>query len=158
MRLNSLVPGTVRRLIADVQGASAVEFSLIAPFLVLGAFSTVDAGMAVYDKMMITQAMRAGAQSAIAAEDAATVQAVVETTASENFTVASGAANPGELSVSVGSYCACADDLSTTVNCLNVCPSGGSPHQFYDLAATLEFDGVILPNFTLSGEMTVLAQ
>ncbi|MEM9588941.1 MAG: TadE/TadG family type IV pilus assembly protein [Planctomycetota bacterium] len=58
-------------LAQDKRGVSAVEFSLLAPFLVMGAISTVDAGMAVYDKMMITQVLRSGAHSAIAAESEA---------------------------------------------------------------------------------------
>lgn len=148
----------LRRVAPAERGVSAVEFSLLAPFLVLGTFSTVDAGMAVYDKMMMTQVLRSGAQSAIAAKDEATVLSILQDTAAENFTVATGAPAPGELSLAVSSYCACGDALGVAIGCTGICTSGSAPHRFYDLDASMEFDGVILPTFTLSGDMAVLAQ
>lgn len=139
------------------RGVSAVEFSLLSPVLVLGAFATVDAGMAVYDKMMISQVLRAGAHSAIAAETEASVLTILQDTAADNFTVASGAPAPGELSLAVNSYCACPEAFGTAVACTTSCAGSVAPSQFYDISASMEFDGVLLPNFTLNGEMVVLA-
>jgi pilus assembly protein CpaE len=140
------------------RGVSAVEFSLLSPVLVLGAFATVDAGMAVYDKMMISQVLRAGAHSAIAAETESSVLTILRDTAADNFTVATGAPAAGELSLAVNSYCACPDALTTAVACTATCTGAVPPSQFYDISASMEFDGVLLPNFTLDGEMVVLAQ
>ncbi len=139
-------------------GVSAVEFSLLAPFLVLGAFATADTGMAVYDKMMMSQVLRSGAHAAIAAEDEAAVLTILQDTASDNFTVAAGAPAPGELSLAVTSYCACPDALETVVACTATCTSGGPPNEFYDINASMEFDGILLPNFILAGEMAVLSE
>ena len=139
-------------------GVSAVEFSLLAPMFVIGGFLMVDTGRAVFDKMMITQALRAGAHSAIAAQSEAAVQQIVVDTASENFTVVTGAPAAGQLGVTVSSYCVCPSDFTTTVSCSSTCTGGSSPNQFYDLSAEMEFVGVMLPNFSLSGEMSVLAQ
>lgn len=140
------------------RGVSAVEFALLAPFLVVGVFSTVDAGMAVYDKMMITQVLRAGAHSAIGAQSEAAVLTILQDTAADNFTVVAGTPGAGELGVSVNSYCICPEAMATPVDCTAACTAGASPNEFYDLAATLEFDGVMLPAFTLSGEIAVIAQ
>ena len=153
----SMIP-LFRRLATCQAGVSAVEFSLLAPFMTIGALSTVDAGMAVYDKMMMTQVLRAGSHSAIGASSLAEVQAILETTASDNFTVAQGVAQPGELSLGVTQYCICPEDMTAVVVCTATCNGGADPAQFYDLTASLEFDGVMLPGFTLSGEMKVMAQ
>jgi Flp pilus assembly protein TadG len=136
-----------------------VEFSLLAPFMVVGGLSTVDAGMAIYDKMMISQVLRAGSHSAIAAESVADVRSILETTAADNFTVAAGdPAPPGELALDVTEFCACPEALGTEVACTATCADGVTPTRFYDLTASLEFNGVMLPNFTLAGEMSVMAQ
>lgn len=140
------------------KGASAVEFALLSPVLVVGTFATVDAGMAVYDKMMITQVLRAGAQSAIAGRSEASVLAVLEDTASANFTVAGTTPAPGELVLDVTTHCSCPDALTTPVSCSVLCVGSASPNEFYDLSASVEFTGVILPTFTLSGEIVVMAQ
>lgn len=147
-----------RRTRRDESGVSAVEFSLLAPFMVLGVFSTVDAGMAVYDKMMISQVLRAGSHAAIAGEAVADVRTILEATAADNFTVATGAPNAGELALDVVQYCNCPDNLGIVVACGTPCDGGGNPTQFYELSASLLFDGVMLPSFTLDGEMSVIAQ
>lgn len=148
----------VRRAAACTAGVSAVEFSLLAPFMVVGAISTVDAGMAVYDKMMISQVLRAGSHSAIAAENVDDVRTILEATAADNFTVAAGDPAPGELALDVTQYCACPEALATEVACTATCADDVTPTRFYDLTASLEFNGVMLPNFTLAGEMSVMAQ
>lgn len=140
------------------KGTSAVEFALMSPVLVIGTFATVDAGMAVYEKMMVTQILRAGAQTAIAGKSEATVLSVLKDTAAANFTVAGATPAPGELVLSVGSYCSCPGLLGTPVSCSTLCASTTPPNEFYDLSATIQFTGVILPSFTLSGEMIIMAQ
>lgn len=148
----------VRACLADVRAVSAVEFSLLSPVLVLGTFATVDAGMMVYDKMMMSQVLRAGAQSAIAGANEAAILTILEDTASDNFTIASGAPSAGELSLAVVTHCACSSDLSVIVNCSSLCVGGFTPTEFYDLTATVDFDGVILPSMTLAAEISVMAQ
>lgn len=148
----------LKRLFRREDGVSAVEFSLLAPFLVIGGISTVDAGMAVYDKMMITQVLRAGAHSAISAESEAAMLTILEQTAGDNFTLADDTPEIGELSVDVISYCVCPSDMTTQVDCTTVCTGGVDTSEFYRLSAVTEFDSVVLPNFTLSGSIDVIAQ
>jgi Flp pilus assembly protein TadG len=47
-------------------GASAVEFALVLPLLVLLSFGIIEFSMALYDKAMITNASREGARAGIA--------------------------------------------------------------------------------------------
>ena len=145
------------QVVRDRRGVSAVEFSLLAPFLVMGAISTIDAGMAVYDKMMITQVLRSGAHTAIAAESEAQMRAILEATAQDNFTVAQGAPNIGELAVNVTSYCVCPEATGTPVSCTTTCTGGTLPNEFYQLSADMEFDSILLPNFNLSNSLDVIA-
>lgn len=152
------IVGTLLGALHDRRGVSAVEFSLIAPVLVLGGFATVDAGMAVYEEMMITQTLRSGAHLAIQAESEAQVLAVLQALASENFTVASGTPAVGELSAAVTSYCICPDATGTPVACTSICTGGGAPNRFYSLSASKQFTGVMLPAMTLSGSIDVIAQ
>ena len=159
--LHNILPtlrGLCQRVRRCTQGVSAVEFSLLAPFMVVGAFSTVDAGRAVYDKMMINQVLRAGAHSAIAAQSEAAVLQILQDTASENFTVVTGTPAAGQLGISVSSYCVCPADFATPVNCSTICVPDVDTIQFYDLTAQMEFVGVMLPNIALSGAMSVMAQ
>lgn len=157
-RCLSHIVSQARDLVRDKRGVSAVEFSLLAPFLVMGAISTVDAGMAVYDKMMITQVLRSGAHSAIAAESEAQMLAILEATAQDNFTLAQGTPNQGELALGVNSYCVCPEATGTQVSCVTTCTGGSTPNEFYQLSAELEFDSILLPNFNLNGSLDVISQ
>lgn len=148
----------IRRLWSDLRGVSAVEFALVAPLLVFGSISTVDAGIAVYEKMMIGQVLRSGAHLAIAADSVADVQTMLEATAADNFTVASGTPADGELAVAVTNYCICAADTSTQVTCTTTCSGGADPLEFYTLSADKTYTGLFLPAFQLSGTIDVLAQ
>ncbi len=156
------LPRKIRRgfrdFAANVSGLSAVEFSLLAPFLTIGAISTVDAGMMAYEKMMISQSLRAGAQSAIAAKTESVVRTIIESTAGENFTVAVGAPVGDELGVSVSQYCICPDAPGVQIDCSTTCSGAASAERFYDLSASKSFAGVILSGFTISGQMSVTAQ
>lgn len=147
------------RLLRCTAGVSATEFALLAPVLVLGAFATADAGMAIYEKMMIGQALRAGAQSAMAGADEERVRAVLDEVAAENFALAGdGQAASGVLSIGVSIYCACAGETFVQVDCTAVCGSGVGTSRFYRLTAAKTFDGVILPAFGLDSSIDVAAR
>lgn len=148
----------MKQVLRHDHGVSAVEFALLSPILVLGSFATVDAGMAVYEEMMISNTLRSGAHLAISAESEAQILSVLQTVAAENFTVASGTPATGELSATVANYCICPTDGSAEVNCTTTCSSGADPQEFYTLSASKEFVGIILPDFTLSGTIDVMAQ
>lgn len=155
-------PRRLRRLLGDLvrssAGVSAVEFAILSPFLVLGCFGMVDTGMAVYERMMISQVLRAGAQPAFQGFNDAVVLTVLEETAAENFTVAAGEATGDEVAVGVESHCACPGDAAVGVACGSTCESGSVAFRLYRLTAEKQFVGVILPDFRLSGSLEVMQQ
>ena len=141
----------------DRRGVSAVEFALIAPVLVIGSFATIDAGMAVYEEMMITQALRSGAHLAITAQDAAQILNIVNAVASENFQVAQGTPSPGDLSTAITRYCVCPGVSTAQISCNSTCTGNVPPTQLFTISATKQFVGVLLPEMTLSGTIDVVA-
>ena len=158
------MPALLRRLLGCAAGVSAVEFALLAPVLIIGAFSTADAGMAIYDRMMMGQALRAAAQRVMSGADEDDVRAVLREVASQNFVIAQdgvtqdGVTQDGALSIGVSRYCACPGATFVQIGCTAVCTSGLGASEFYRLTASKTFDGVMLPDFGLSGTVTVLAE
>ena len=150
--------GLLARLIRCTAGVSAVEFAILSPFLVLGTFGMVDTGMAIYQRMMMNQVLRAGAQPALRGSNESVVRSVLEATASENFTVADGEATGDELALDVETSCACPGNAVVGVGCATVCDSGSIALRFYRLSASMTFQGVMLPEFTLSGALEVMQQ
>ena len=146
------------RLLHCVAGVSAVEFALVAPVLVLGAFSMVDTGMAIYQRMMMNQVLRAGAQPAVQGANESVVRSVLEETAAENFTVADGEASGDQLELDVETSCACPGDADAGVMCGAVCESGTPSLRLYRLTASKTFQGVMLPEFTLFYSLEVMQQ
>ena len=62
-------PGRLRRFIAGngdgVRGMAAIEFSIVAPLMVLMLVGTVDAGSAIYRKMQVQAGVHAGTRYAM---------------------------------------------------------------------------------------------
>ena len=54
-----------KRFLKKSKGASAVEFAIILPMLVLLVFGIIELSFALYDKAMITNASREGARVGI---------------------------------------------------------------------------------------------
>ena len=63
-------------------GASAVEFALILPVLLLLLLGIIDFGRLTYERLTVTQAAFEGARASGFKRDTATVTAIVNTTAS----------------------------------------------------------------------------
>ena len=68
-KLTSLLPAE--------RGASAVEFALLVPVLIIALLGTVDVGRALTEQMALGSLLRTGAQSAIAGGDVSTVKRVL---------------------------------------------------------------------------------
>jgi pilus assembly protein CpaE len=124
----------------------------------MGAFTMIDTGMAVYEKMMINQVLRAGAQPAFSGAEESEVLETLQQSAAANFSVASGDAQEAELALAVESYCACPGEASGEVACTAPCGSGGAAFRFYRLTAAKTFQGVMLPAFTLAGALEVMSE
>lgn len=153
----------VGRLLRSATGVSAVEFAILAPLLVLGAFGTADAGRAIYQRMMIGQSLRAAAQLAMAGADEDAVRSVFQEVASENFTIApegtdASNADGDTLAIAVQSYCACPSQSFVQIGCTTVCSTGIAATRFYRLFAGKSFDGIMLPDFPISGAIDVMVE
>lgn len=99
-----------RRLIAERDGAVAVESVFLLPLLLLLAIGLVDVGLAVYQTNVLTSAARAGVAIAAA-----------RPTDSEGMRTAvlAAAPVPATASVDVSRVCACPD--GTPVACTATC-------------------------------------
>jgi len=62
----------IRAFTRNDTGASAIEFAMISTFLAILLLNVIDIGIFMFRKMEITGAVRAGAQYALVAKDAAT--------------------------------------------------------------------------------------
>jgi len=59
-------------------GTAAVEFALVLPVFLMVIFSTLEFGMALYNKNVLTNASREGARSGIVARDATITDSMVD--------------------------------------------------------------------------------
>jgi Flp pilus assembly protein TadG len=59
-------------------GTAAVEFALVLPVFLMVVFSTLEFGMALYNKNVLTNASREGARSGIVARDATITDSMVD--------------------------------------------------------------------------------
>jgi Flp pilus assembly protein TadG len=138
------------------EGVSAVEFAFFAPVLFFLLIATVDIGLAAYERMTIDQALRAGAQSAMANQDEDTILHVLEMTAAKNFTVSTDTASAGDdvLIVSVDRLCTCPAS-STVVTCSTICSGTVPTFVYYRLSATKTYKGMVLPAINFSPSVLV---
>ncbi len=150
--------GPLDRLLRCVAGVSAVEFAIVSPVLVLGTFGVTDTGMAIYERMMMNQVLRAGAQPALQGANESVVLDVRKQAATGNFSVADGAATGDELELGVETSCACPGDAAVSATCGATCDSGTPALRFYRLTAAKSFQGVLLPEFNLSYSLEVMQQ
>ena len=135
-------------------GSSAVEFALVAPVLFFSLLASIDVGLAVNERMIVDQALRAGAEQAMADPGATAVKSVAEYAAMQSFSVGESGGPLGEISITVNEYCAC-PATTTNVSCSITCSSGGNPYRFYDLSATKTYNSMIIPEMTFNSNMTV---
>jgi Flp pilus assembly protein TadG len=72
---------TVKNLWKENHGASAVEFAIVLPLLLILVFGMIEFGLIIYDQQVITNASREGARFAINAEgkSGSSVQTVIST-------------------------------------------------------------------------------
>ena len=150
---------TLRR---NDDGASAIEFGLIAPVMFFALLATIDIGMAVNERMIVDQSLRAGAEQAMYDPGAETVKAVAANAARQAFAVDGTGGSLGNMSINVTEYCACPSAASTPVACNSLCTTaaGGStsPYKYYSLAGQKTYDSIIIPTMTFNSNITVMVR
>jgi Flp pilus assembly protein TadG len=104
----------MRRADGSQQGASAVEFALLAPLFVALLFGIVEFGSVIYTKGMLTHASREGARFGVVytipRRSAAEIQAIVR-----NYLDTTGLTNPATVAVT-GAGGASESQLTVRVN------------------------------------------
>jgi len=147
-------------LAKDDTGAAAIEFAILAPVLVLSLLATRDVGFGISEWMHMDHSLRAGAESAMRDPGKDNVKKVIESVASDEFTIASGSGSASShLSVDVDRFCACPESLSATVSCAeeddDACADEADPSVFYRLTVEKQFTTVLLPAFPLNTSVLV---
>lgn len=112
-------------------GASAVEFALISTVLAIIVLNIVDIGIFMFRKMEITGAVRAGAQYALVAKDAAT-DALIEGVVEDSTDL------DGVIPVVDSTQCGCSTGGTLFTCTSGSCGSGttGRKHYYTQIDAT----------------------
>lgn len=131
-------------VVSAERGASAIEFALLAPVLVLALLGTVDVGRALTEQMTIGSLLRTGAQAAIAGGDAASIEQVLNT-----------AKNDASVSVNVTRFCACPENTQSPVDGSTTCAGSEPTSVYYSLDAEKAYSGIFLPGMLLSRSLQV---
>lgn len=126
------------------QGASAIEFALLAPVLIIALLGTVDVGRALTEQMALGSLLRTGAQSAIAGGDVSTVGQVLRAVKDDD-----------SVSVNVAQICACPESPQAAVACSTTCAGPGPTAVYYSLVAEKAFSGILMPGRNLSRSIQV---
>ncbi|MXQ10689.1 TadE/TadG family type IV pilus assembly protein [Microvirga makkahensis] len=138
----------------DQRGVAAVEFALFAPILIGGLLSMVDIGLAVTERMNLDHVLRAGVHAAMAGREEQAILKVLETTASEHFSLAgstpeTSTGNPVTLRVT----CMCSGENGTE-EC-TACAGSNRAHVYYRLSAEKLYNGVFLKELRLQTSIEV---
>lgn len=138
MRRNSTItaerPGWMRRIRRSNRGVAAIEFALIVPILLILMLGLIDYGLAMFTKMELTGAVRAGAQLALSDKDDIDKikQAVVDAT------------NNAIPLASVSAVQTCKCDDETTVTCGDDCGDSSDNRYFMTITASQVFSYIFL--------------
>jgi pilus assembly protein CpaE len=152
-----------RALLSDEGGASAIEFALVLPILVLACLATVDVGLAINERMEIDHSLRAGSEGAMRDLGEEEVHDLIDAVASEVFTVRSEDEDEGEIDVSsngldvtVERFCTCPESVGAAVSCTaGNCADEAKPYLYYRLSAEKDFATILLPTIPLESSLLV---
>lgn len=123
------IHGRFRALLSDRDGASAVEFALIAPVLLAGLLGAVDVGTALSERMAMDHVLRSAAKVAMTDAGLTEVQRVLE-----------GLADGEGFAVIAELYCPCPGNPACSGPCAD--PTG---YNAYRLSASKTYESLITP-------------
>ena len=145
-----LLRACLRRASECVAGVAAIEFAIIAPVLVLAVLCTVDLGLAIYRKMQVENAARAGAEYALLNGFSTTVisSAVMQATGLSGIN-----ASPAPTQ-----FCGCASNSGiSTIDCSSTCAGGIAPGTYVSVSAQATYT-TIVPYPVIANSFTFTAQ
>ncbi|MEO5337543.1 MAG: pilus assembly protein [Magnetospirillum sp. WYHS-4] len=142
--------GIIRRWVGNERGASAVEFALLAPTLLVVAMGVIDLGLGMFHKMELAGAARAGAQYAILkGYSSSTIQTVVQ-----------GSTNLTGITVVSSRSCECSNGStpSGTAPSCTCSGSGVTVQKFISVTASYSYTPIFAyfkPTYSLAETVTV---
>jgi Flp pilus assembly protein TadG len=143
------MPTGIKKGVFANAGTAAIEFALVAPFLLILLAGTIEIGFSIWQQMEVYAAAEAGAGYAIKnGWDASAISSAVVNATDETTITASPA--PVE-------FCGCpATSGVTTVACTATCTGGYTPSVYAKVSASIPHP-VILSNLGLPIPATLTA-
>lgn len=133
----------LRPLIGDISGGAAVEFGLIAPFMiavVLGVSASVEL---IHDYHVMRRAVSSGTQLLMTTD--------ADTAAARDVTLDAWPGKADGATVAISQWCRCGTAQHA---CSTVCPDGDYPQMFTRIDASTPYTGP-LGEQTMSASQTV---
>ncbi len=129
------------------KGASAVEFALVLPVLMLILFGIIEFGFIIFDKAVITNASREGARAGI----------VYRVNASNTPIAVPTSTIQGIVDNYCASYLVSLGSSGTATTSTNVTGDCSTPGNSLTVSVTYPYTFLVLPNFanTLTGGITL---
>jgi len=127
-----------------IDGIAATEFAIFVPVFAFGLLTMVDVGLAISERMALDQALRAGAELAMANVD--------DTDTLENTVRAAHDADPNSYSVAVNQFCGCDGAAGS---CTTLCANGEPPSIYIDFSASRTMETFLLPSFDVASTLRV---
>lgn len=118
------------------RGTAAIEFALIAPFLLIALIGVLELSFAIREAMIVQDAAEAGAVYAerYGWDQAAIASAVVQATDAKNLT-----ADPAPFL-----FCGCPSDGGiTAISCDSFCPDDSSPGEYARISASIPHTAIL---------------
>ena len=144
----------LNRMKSREDGTSAIEFGLFTPILFFSLLATIDIGMAINERILMDQALRAGAEQAMFDPGQTAVEGVVQSAARIGFKVDGSGGALGEMTVNVTEYCTCPDAPTTAISCSTACSVADS-YKYYTIAGSKTYQSVIIPDITFNSSLKV---
>ena len=133
----------MRQMARCEAGVAATEFALFAPMIILGILMMVDIGGAIAERMEMDRNVRAGAQAAMSLNnDVSSIEGIILASTEE----------PENLTVDVNMQCLCSE---ASAACTTPCPDTTAPAVFVQISALQAYEGIIMPERTLSSQTRV---
>jgi len=122
----------LQRFLRDKRGVSAIEFALLAPFLLVSLLGVVDLGHTVYQRADMEAALRSGIQYFMNGGD--------DLTRAEQVVNASWTTQPDGVTVTAERFCMCGGVVHA---CSALCDDATYPLSFNRIRATATFPGIL---------------
>ena len=118
--------------------------------------------MAVNERIVVGQALRAGAEQAMYDPGVSVVEMVAKDAARQAFEVDGSGGSLGEMTITVTETCECPNATGVQVACSAICTlsTGGevSPYKYYELSGQKTYESIIIPEMTFNSEIRVMVR